>query len=59
VDGVILGFFYRVVDGWIRSYLKEKGREKDMKMVRVLLCRVFTNSFMLLHTVTNNVFYLW
>ena len=59
MDGVLLGFFHRVVDGWIRSYLEDIWREKIMKMMTVLLCRVFTNSLMLLHTATNNGFYLW
>ena len=60
MDGVLLGFFHRVVDGWIRSYFwRTQGGEKIMKMMAVLLCIVFTNNLTLLHTVTNNGFYLW
>jgi hypothetical protein len=29
VDAVLLGFFHRVVDGWIRSYLEDTGRGKN------------------------------
>jgi hypothetical protein len=35
VDGVLLGFFYLVVDGWIRSYLEDTGRDEDVKMMTI------------------------